>query len=196
MTSDLLDATAVTAAADLGARASTAGVINLADGPDLLANIVNDDQRVEVVDLESHEPRPRSHRGQAVLHDPGSFAAYVQRLHKGETTVWANATTPELVAVFNDHTGGAANWRDHRAHLRVARDPDWSAWLNADGQYTGQVEFCEHLEDLLHTIADPPAGQLLDAIGTFSLRREGPTARCGSPTGWSDPTPSSGTCSK
>lgn len=177
MSDDVLDSTAVEAAADLGRRLADASndrrVTFTEEYHAPFVVPMRDDEHLEPYNPEQFLDQPYRPRGHADMHDPVSFAAYVTRLaDAGATSLWADDKHRTIAAVFNDHQPlGAAGWRDHTARLTVRVDPDWTAWTAKDGQLIGQTTFGEFLEDQLHTIVDPPAADLVGIATQFTAKR-------------------------
>lgn len=180
MSDDLLDSTAVEAAADLGRRLAETGrqgrvAVDPAAGDESVTVFqLREDERAEVVDVEKYLDQPRRWRGHAAMHDPVSFAAYVTRLHAAEkaTSLWADDKSRTIAAVFNDHEPiKGPGWRDHTATLTVRVDTDWQSWINNNGKLIPQVAFGEFLENQLHTIVDPPAADLVGIAKTLVGKR-------------------------
>lgn len=178
------EATAVAEAAALGRRTAEARVISetqVHELPFVVTRVLEGDERLYIEDLEEYAAAPRQRRGHSVLHNVESFTSYLDRLHDpATTTVWADRlgddrSGPVITAIFNDHHSTAdpdgANWRDHRAVLRLPRDPDWAAWTARDDSPLTQTIFAGFFEDQLHTVVDPPATQLIGAITTFTAKR-------------------------
>ena len=76
------------------------------------------DEALHTFDPENLLDQPRRARGEAALHDPVSFAAYVSRLAPADkaTSLWADDKARTIVALFNDHAtnddpGGATTAR-------------------------------------------------------------------------------------
>lgn len=121
----------------------------------------------QVVDLEKQLGNPRRTRGTVTLHDPGSFADYVNR-HKTDATQWyVDLDARRFAAVVNDHTGDVAGWRDHRATVELRHTPEWVAWAGFDRKLVTQESFAEHIDQNRPDIFDPPAADLLELVQTF-----------------------------
>lgn len=121
----------------------------------------------EVIDLERFLPAPRRARGTVHLQTVGAFVRYVER-HDAEqtTTLWVDADTHKVIAVFNDHSraadAGAPGWGDHRAELRLQLTDAWRHWLAQDGKLLDQEAFAEHIEDGLIDIVEPDGAHMLE----------------------------------
>lgn len=169
----------VTAAADLGRRDAerVPGAYDLTRNTALVVARVRQDEAIRTVNLERHLPTPLHSRGEATLHDPADFAAYVTRLaDRVRTTVWADLEAGHIDAVLDDHadngaTGSTAGWRQHRVSLRMQDDPDWRDWMKLNGELVGQVDFAEHIEQMTHTIVSPSAADMLEFITSFHAKR-------------------------
>lgn len=120
-----------------------------------------------VVDLEKHLGNPRRAHGSLTLHDPGSFADYLNR-HKTDATQWyVDLEARRFVGVLNDHQKDTPGWRDHRVTVQLKHTPEWAAWAKHDRVLMSQEEFAEHIEQNRPDIYDPPAADLLELVQTF-----------------------------
>lgn len=146
--------------------------------------LLRDDQQVRVEDLEQFLPAPRRAKGTAYLFTVQSFADYVHR-HALEhaTTVWVPplipvSGEPTIHAVINDHIDRAyaaatdglvdgAQWGDWRAELALKVTEGWRHWINRDGQFMGQAEFAEHVEDGMRQIVSPSGAELFEIAQTL-----------------------------
>lgn len=137
------------------------------DPDSLVVRVLDEAQRVHVLDLEAKLDEPRRGRGTAVVFDGHDFTEYVNRLSDDATTVWADEDRGNVTAVFNDHhSSDIAGWRDHTAHLSLKDDPEWTAWLAMDGKWFGQLDFAEFLQDRASSVVAPDAATILEiAIG-------------------------------
>lgn len=161
--------------------------VDIADAADRLLLTLGD-QRVQIHDLEKHLPTPRRATGTAFLSTVQSFADYVNR-HALEhaTTVWvpplipANGE-PKIHAVINDHVdrpfadqqdpgGDGAQWGDWRAELALKVTEGWRHWLDRDGQFMGQAEFAEHVEDGMRQIVSPSGAELFEIAQTLQANQ-------------------------
>lgn len=141
---------------------------------DLLLVKSRDDESVIQFDLEAFRPRPRRRTGAVALTDGPSLTEYVARYRNNvETTLWADRDKLRVTAVLNDHPAGipadavnAGAWGDHRATLQLKFDPDWLAWIGADGKLYDQEMFADLLEQNAQTVSE---AALLYEIAT-SLR--------------------------
>jgi uncharacterized protein YfdQ (DUF2303 family) len=132
---------------------------------------VRNDHRIETIDLEHLLARPRAAHGSVTVHAPADFVRYVTARENESTTVWAWQDGLTVTAVFNDHTREEPGWRDHVAHLKVEREPDWEKWRKLDGCLVDQVTFAEHIEDQTHVIVEPDAATMLEVANTFHAHR-------------------------
>lgn len=130
--------------------------------------VVPDGARLEVIDAlaprPTHDPRPGRKAGTYQTDTVESFAALVTEHVVPATTIWIDQDARRIVAVLNDHEGGAGTpeWGDHRVLLKLAHTPEWQHWAGLDGKLVGQVEFAEHIEDGVGEIVTPAAADMLE----------------------------------
>jgi uncharacterized protein YfdQ (DUF2303 family) len=141
------------------------------DTPQVL--VLPDGSRAHVPDVESFLPAPRRKTGAYVPDTVESFTAYVQ-WHEDEehTTVWVHPTSGRITAVLNDHSADAPAWRDHTVNLKLLQTPEWTYWLEKDGQLMSQEQFAEHIEGGLREISRPDAATMLEIAQTFHASTE------------------------
>ncbi len=117
--------------------------------------------------LEGYDARPSRPRGDAHLLTTDALQAHLVRHVNAATVAYVlpqGHGAPRIVAIYNDHDGGDAGWRDHRATLTYHPTPGWARWTKAHRQMMGQVEFAELVEDGLGEIGEPPGADLLDLV--------------------------------
>lgn len=163
--------------ADAVRRAEQANSIepyHITGDPDsLIVRVLDNDQRIGVLDLEAKLDEPRRNRGTAVVFDGHDFTQYVNRLSDDATTVWADEDRGSVTAVFNDHhSPDAAGWRDHTAHLSLKDDPEWTAWLEQNGKWFNQLQFAEFLQDRATSVIAPDAAELLEIAIAFKAHKK------------------------
>jgi uncharacterized protein YfdQ (DUF2303 family) len=146
----------------------------LDDAPLILVREVDRDGTsvVKHVDLEPYLARPARKKGDVVLTDPESFTTYVIAHTDPGSRLYADLEQVQIVAVLNDDPNGEADefagWGDHRAYLKIKREPAWDRWRKNDGKLLSQSDFAEHLELSLPEIVDPPSADLVEIARTFT----------------------------
>lgn len=130
--------------------------------------VVENHQKVEVVDPEQFAATPRRSKGIYRPADAASFTAYVLTHRDQEgTTIWIDQGGSRITAVLNDHGEDSPGWGDHRAELQLQRTPEWMHWLARDGRLVGQEEFAEHIQDGIREIRTPEAAEMLEIAQSF-----------------------------
>ena len=169
MTDSTVTGDAVQAVADLTRAAEQAKTIPWEESDaGLVVRVVDQDQRVEVIDMERTLTEPLLARGGATVHEPDSFTTYLKRNLTDATTVWADDERGTVTAVFDDHsTEHGPRWREHTAQLVLQPDPEWQAWVARSGQLGTQEGFAEFIEDHLMSITNPDPATMLEVSTTF-----------------------------
>lgn len=113
--------------------------------------------------------------------EPKSFAAYITAYKSSTAICRASLSKNSIVAVLDYHgrargaAGDAAvpGRSAHVATLLCPFDLDYARWRPVfQGKQTfDQSELARFLEDMIHTIGAPPAGDLLDAIADLEIVR-------------------------
>lgn len=128
-----------------------------------------------IVDDEELGLTPWRVRGERGVSDVESFLAELVRrpLDEKAGTLWGNAEAGIITAVYNDHVGDNAAWRDDILGLKLRKDGDWVLWHNLSGKYLPQTEFGDAVEELLHTVVDPDQAELLEVIDSIRASSRG-----------------------
>lgn len=137
-----------------------------------IVRVRRDDEVIETLNLEAWRQSPLRSRGTATIYDAPNFVDYVKRLGDDDTTVWGHEATSSFTAVFNDHNGPDAGWRDHKAVLQLQNDPEWDAFARRSGQYMSQIEFAEFLQDYAPLVVEPDGATLLEVSMNFRAHRK------------------------
>lgn len=145
---------------------------------DVVGVLVPPDAEHHVLDLERYEPVPRRKRGTVTLHEPVSFAHYVQGYSSPATNLYADVRDGDIVAVLNDHqqegddTGGPG-WGDHRAVLDLRHSHEWRTWTGHNGKWQRQEQFAEFIEDSYPDIVDPDHATMLEIAQSIEASSSG-----------------------
>jgi hypothetical protein len=183
-------------AADLAVMAQGFDQID-PDGPPVFT--VGPDGRGHVVDVDDYRAAPRRTRAARTFTDATSLLAYLRRHDpRPETedsagatasgypsrftgdpdpdarplTIWANERTRQIVAVLDDAHNGQAGWAGHTATLQLEHDEDWVKWTRRNAQLMDQESAAEFVEDLLHTVVEPDAAELLEIVSSLQVHRQ------------------------
>lgn len=129
----------------------------------------------ELVETDEFLPNPVRTKGTRTVADIPSFLAELARrpLHGTASTLWGNAERGIIHAVYNDHDGDTAGWRDDQLTLQLKKDADWVAWHNISGTYMRQQKFGDLVEELRHTIVSPDQADLLEIIDSVRASTKG-----------------------
>ncbi|MEA5366058.1 DUF2303 family protein [Amycolatopsis sp., V23-08] len=148
-------------------------------GDSIITRVLRNDETIKTVNLERLLSFPDRARGTATLYDPTDFSEYVNRLRTPSTTVWADEKHGRITAVFNDHeetegddSGPTAGWRDHTAVLDLQSDPEWTAFLQVDGDYMTQAMFAEFLSNYDTSFVQPDGARMLEVATSFKAHRK------------------------
>jgi hypothetical protein len=131
----------------------------------------------EVARLEEATNPPRA-TGTRKVSDLDSFLAELERrpLPQASGTIWGDATTGTIKAVYNDHGDhdtGDAGHRDDCLQLQLKQDEDWAAWHTLSGQLLPQDAFGDKIEELLHTVTSPDQADLMEVIDSVRSSSQG-----------------------
>lgn len=137
-----------------------------------VVRVHREDENITRLNLESWRDAPVRPRGTATIYDAPNFVDYVKRLCDDDTTVWGHEGTSSFTAVFNDHNGPDAGWRDHTARLQLQNDPEWDAFALRSGKYMDQIEFAEFLQDYAPLVVEPDGATLLEVSMNFRAHRK------------------------
>lgn len=137
---------------------------------------VTESSGLEVQLIEDPDQREHPHRitGTRTVADLPSFLAELDRRPLDtDSTLWGNADRGVITAIYNDHDGHTAGWRDDQLVLQLKPDADWVKWHQLSGKFMRQVEFGDVVEDLLHTVVSPDQADLLEIIDSVRASTKG-----------------------
>jgi len=111
--------------------------------------------------------------------EPASFVEYIKTFKSSRAVARASLAGNSIVAILDYHGPARMAERDtaapgtcrHVVTLACPWDPDYLRWRNIFNKDVPQTALMEFLEDMIHTIHDPLAGDLLDAVGNVELDR-------------------------
>lgn len=125
-----------------------------------------------LVSLEKFLRNPLVTRAKVEARTPAAFIAYVGRFATDETAIFWWEPSRQVVGVIDYHTPSEAHRRQHRATFSAQYTPEFAPWAAIHGRLMKQSAFAEHVEDNLHTIAEPPGADLLEMAQVFNVYRE------------------------
>lgn len=108
--------------------------------------------------------------------EPASMIGYIERF-KTPTTICIAALANTTITAFLDYheasngVAAAPGRNRHKVTLTAPYDADYARWKKIFGMQVPQLELGEFLEEMLHTIAHPEGGALMDTINTISINR-------------------------
>jgi hypothetical protein len=111
--------------------------------------------------------------------EPASFVDYVTQFKTSTAIFRASLSKNTIEAVLDYHGRAREADRDHalpqplthKITLNCPFDVDYAKWRKVFGQPLKQGEFAELIEDMIHTIAAPPASDLTEAINDLKVDR-------------------------
>lgn len=111
--------------------------------------------------------------------EPASFIDYLIKFKSSTAICRASLSERRVVAVLDYHgqarmgeTDAAVPGRGkHVVTLSCAYDDDYAKWRKVLGGYLGQQEMITFIEDMIHTIAEPAAADLLEAFSDVEIER-------------------------
>lgn len=126
-------------------------------------------------ELEKTQPAPWRARSTVTLRSLDSLIAYCKRMESSDAaTIYANADTGQITAVFNDHADRfSPGWRDLRASFKAEHTPEFLLWKNRDKQLMDQLAFAEFIEARMADIADPAVADALLRVATTIQAKTG-----------------------
>lgn len=120
-------------------------------------------------------------RQDEVMVEPKSFSAYITAFKSPTAICRASLSQNRIVAVLDYHGRAGSGEGDaavpgrsaHVVTLNCPFDLDYQRWrpVFAGKQTMNQDELARFLEDMIHTIAAPPAGDLTEAIADLEIVR-------------------------
>lgn len=134
-----------------------------------------------VIDLREQAPNafPPRNAATRVVTDTASFLAEIDRrpLIEGRSTVWGSRQYGTVTAIYDELYADATAEYTRRADavvLQFVPDPDWATLFTAaDGEYHGQEEFGDLVEQAGHLIVSHPAAELMEIIDSIRASSKG-----------------------
>lgn len=163
-------------AAEIGRRLADSRHITAEDICDdsLVARILTGNEKIVVTSFEQYGTHPRRPRGGATVHDPAAFVDLANRVTDDQhSSIYADHPAGRFTLVVNDH--GAADlggWRDHTVTLQLQTDPEWTAWVGANGKLIDQAAFAEFIEQYASSVVKPDAATMLEVARSFTAARD------------------------
>ncbi len=106
-------------------------------------------------------------RGTVTVQDVDSFLAYWDKHNEPGSDIYARPDRLTVTAVLDAHSATEAGWGQHRLHLQLTPTPAWQAWKALSGQWVGQEQMAEFLEDHLPEIVEPSGADMLELAQTI-----------------------------
>jgi uncharacterized protein YfdQ (DUF2303 family) len=104
--------------------------------------------------LDAYNTHPERRTGTAVLEDIESLVLFANRFKDADSVLYAHPGEPSLTVVIDYHRKGEdtvgptslARYGQHRGKYTFPLAPEWSAWVDKDGEEMGQADFAEFIE--------------------------------------------------
>jgi hypothetical protein len=111
--------------------------------------------------------------------EPASFKDYLTQFKSSTAICRASLSANKIVAVLDYHGRAREGDRDtatpglgqHVVTLNCPFDVDYAKWRARFGKFLDQKAMLEFIEEMIHTIAMPPAADLLEAMGDIEIER-------------------------
>lgn len=139
----------------------TVAARTVADVPSLLAYLHRHDPLPEQADTAGNGPTGAPPRATGA-YDPDTRPV----------TLWADERRRQVRAVLDDSIESGPGWQAHICTLGLELDEDWTKWTGRHGVLMSQEEAAEFIEDLLHTVVEPDAADLLEVVSSLQVHRQ------------------------
>ncbi|MFI3903739.1 DUF2303 family protein [Ochrobactrum sp. S1502_03] len=180
----------ITAAAELGAKASGAELVKIEtteamiglpkEVPALLTR--GSEPSISGVDhiLEKYRVFPSRKRGTAHVQTLDALIDLTNRHKTEDSAIFANLdwTKPSLTSVIDYHrntSGGDADNCQHKIHYEFPLSDDWKLWIKNDAEIMGQQDFAIFLEDRIPDLASPTDGEIATIERDFNTTVAAPS---------------------
>lgn len=167
--------------ADLARKALQIQTISGADGRSYI--IVPDGfSAKDVTDPHGLFPRAPNYIKQIVeVQALDSLIEYVNKFKTGDTMLFADIMANSITGLIDYHGAGDATEGIKRVHtaanvahavtMKLPFSEEWKLWSGIDGKLMGQLEFARFLEENHPDVANPNAGELIDAARDLHAMR-------------------------
>ncbi len=158
-------------------------VYKLGDGRDVIFHASRDGGMVPVFVEPLDKPLPDRITASETFIEPDSLIAYIEAFRRPEMIAKASLSNRTIVVVLDYHTpvetpeGGTLTLPaevgagTHKATLDCLFDPDFAKWKALFDKPIPQEAFGDLVEDMIHTIADPAAAELITAVRDIEIDR-------------------------
>lgn len=137
-------------------------------------SVVDVDGKTRIVDLELYADAPRRTASTPAFVDATSFADYVNRYKKPETSLFADVVHSRIDAVIDEiPLDGAPAWRGWSPSFQARWDESYVAWRRVAGNAMSQVAFAEFMEENAHLVTNYDAADLIEIAQTFHATQTG-----------------------
>jgi uncharacterized protein YfdQ (DUF2303 family) len=123
-------------------------------------------------DLEYLLPAPTRIRFKPAFVEPESFNRYVNEHKNDDTRVFGNEEASSIVAVIDMSKKDGPSWHGHQPVLKLAKTPEWLAWMKSHRQTFIQEAFAEFLEEHASEISEPTAAVMLEIAMTLKGKND------------------------
>lgn len=108
---------------------------------------------------DSRADAPARRRGIAAHDEVQSFIDHVNRFKNEHSVIFADISTPKIIAVFNYNPAGgdpkSAGWGDHKALYKCPLSKQWQKWLANKEKIMSQDQFAEFIDANIRDLANP-----------------------------------------
>jgi uncharacterized protein YfdQ (DUF2303 family) len=125
-----------------------------------------------VTDLERLLPTPARIRFKPAFVEPESFNRYVNEHKNEDTRVFGNEESSSIIAVVDMSKKDGPAWHGHQPVLKLAKTPEWFAWMKSNRQTFTQESFAEFLEEHASEIFEPSAATMLEIAMTLKGKND------------------------
>lgn len=140
--------------------------------PGKLYLVAGTDGKIEQIDTDEYDARPRTKVLNQNVADFDSFAAYLNKHGvPGETEISAHETEGVFSAVVDAGTGEEAGWRRHLVKLTLTPSDEWKTWTALSGKLITQEQFAEFIEDNARNVVVPSSAELLEVAQSLQVKR-------------------------
>lgn len=134
------------------------------------ALVTPSDREVQTFTNEEYRPVPDRRRGNMHASTVQTFVDLVQDAENPALRIYSN--DGELDCVVNDHTGHAAGHGDHLILYRPHQTVEHRAIVEHSGEWMTQHDLLELLEEIGHTVVEPPQADMMELVQSFEASTE------------------------
>lgn len=121
----------------------------------------------------TRDDAPFRPKGSVKMNDAASFVSYWGQQNSETSRIYGCMNPVAFTAVFDDHHGDNAGWREYRCVYTPKHSKEWQEWTARSKQnFEGNAAFAIWLEDHAIDITKPDPARMMDIAINIKVKQE------------------------